>query len=94
MPTLSQTTVDFWENVYPDIPATMLTRQTRLREDLGMDSLRLVELVARVEEYHKIVLDEALLEPDMLQSIGDLEALVTRAGQELDVGESSDPGAD
>lgn len=53
-------------------------RGQRLREDLGIDSLRLVEILVAVEETFGITLTEDELAPELFQKVDDLYALVER----------------
>lgn len=49
-----------------------------LKEDLGLDSLSLVELVARVEDAFQIQFDMGELDPNKLLSVEDLCLLVEK----------------
>lgn len=50
-----------------------------LKEDLGLDSLSLVELVARVEDAFQIQFDMGELDPNKLLSVEDLYLLVEKS---------------
>lgn len=50
-----------------------------LKEDLGLDSLSIVELIARIEDAFQIRFEIAALNPDELLSVEDLVVLVNRA---------------
>ena len=54
------------------------TPETRLREDMGVDSLKLVELMVGVEEALDIEIRESDLDPDTYQTVGDLYAMARR----------------
>lgn len=55
--------------------------EASLKEDLGIDSLRLVELMIQIEEALDITFEESDLDPDELATVGDLERVVeTYAG--------------
>lgn len=49
-----------------------------LKNDLGFDSLRLVELMVKLEESLQIEFDESDLDPGKLLTIADLDLLVCR----------------
>lgn len=53
-------------------------REQRLKEDLGIDSLRLVEILVALEEDFGVTLEEADLDPDRIQKVGDVYALMTK----------------
>ncbi|WP_187274331.1 acyl carrier protein [Paenibacillus sp. N3.4] len=54
-----------------------LTDEMMLR-DLGIDSLKYVELLVRIEELCEIVFDESDLGMESLRSVGDLAALTNK----------------
>ena len=58
--------------------AERIDGNTRLREDLGFDSLKMVELVVSLEEALAIRIDEADLDPQTLETVGDLYGLAER----------------
>ena len=58
--------------------AERIDGNTRLREDLGFDSLKMVELVVSLEEALAIRVDEADLDPQTLETVGDLYGLAER----------------
>jgi long-chain acyl-CoA synthetase len=62
--------------------------EARLVEELGLDSLDLVELVSRVEKRYGVSIDESLIGPGA--TIGDLERMANRG---LDAGAASVPGS-
>ena len=49
-----------------------------LREDLGVDSLRLVEILVALEEAFGITLTEEELDPESFQKVDDLYVLLER----------------
>lgn len=49
-----------------------------LREGLGIDSLRLVMLITAIEEEFGFEFDESDLNPDNINTIGDLFLLISR----------------
>ncbi|MCX7923046.1 MAG: phosphopantetheine-binding protein [Clostridia bacterium] len=62
----------------PSLSGAEITEQTRLKEDLALDSLRLVDFLINLEEHFNIIFNESDLEPSTLKSVGDLVALVER----------------
>lgn len=53
-----------------------IAEETLLREELGFDSLKMVELVVSLEEAFAIQIDEADLDPQAFDTVGDLYRLV------------------
>ncbi len=49
-------------------------REQRLKDDLGIDSLRLVEVLVALEEEFGVTLKEADLDPEAIQTVGDVYA--------------------
>jgi acyl carrier protein len=49
---------------------------TRLKEDLGIDSLRLVELIVALEDIFFVLFDENNLSPDRLSTVEDIYQLL------------------
>ena len=49
-----------------------------LHDDLGIDSLGLVELMLDIEEAFDVTLDESALDPAKLRTVQDLANLVSR----------------
>ena len=47
----------------------------KLKEDLGLDSLKLVELIVSMEEAFQIEIDESDLDPASLQTVSQIYAL-------------------
>lgn len=50
----------------------------RLHDDLGLDSLNMVELMVELEEQFNIELDESDLDPAKLQTVKQIYALVAK----------------
>lgn len=59
----------FCENIMPDL---------KLNEDLGLDSLNMVELMVELEELFNIEIDESDLDPAALQTVDQIYALVEK----------------
>ena len=59
-----------------DAEAPELTADSSL-QDQGLDSLKVMSLVFKIEEHYDIFLDEA--DADDLRTVGDLAALVVRS---------------
>jgi len=53
-------------------------REQRLKGDLGIDSLRLVEVLGALEEEFGVTLKEADLDPEAIQTVGDVYALMEK----------------
>jgi acyl carrier protein len=58
------------------LPSSPLTPQTRLFEDLALDSLTLMGLVVNLEDHYRVILDET--DATGIRTIADLAALVVR----------------
>ena len=56
----------------------MAEREQRLKDDLGIDSLRLVEVLVALEEEFGVTLKEADLDPEAIQTVGDVYALMEK----------------
>ncbi|MFM9327764.1 acyl carrier protein [Paenibacillus mesotrionivorans] len=52
---------------------------TSLRNELGLDSLRLVDIMISLEERFDITFDESDLNPSGLQNVGDLLLLINKS---------------
>lgn len=59
----------FCENITPEL---------KLNEDLGLDSLNMVELMVELEERFNIEIDESDLDPAALQTVDQIYALVSK----------------
>ncbi|MGO9030655.1 acyl carrier protein [Mycobacterium sp.] len=73
---MTQQIIDLVEK---DVAAADLTADTSLQSQ-GLDSLKVMSLVFKIEEHYDIVLDEA--DADDLRTVGDLAALVVRRVEE------------
>ena len=51
-------------------------KEANLKEDLGIDSLRMAELIIAIEDAYMIVFDESDLDPAQLATAADLYDLV------------------
>lgn len=56
----------------PWISYDEISNETHLRDDLGIDSLRLVDIIVAIEEKYDIEFDESDLEPSKLQRVCNL----------------------
>ena len=52
--------------------------QDRLAEELGFDSLKIIELIVRAEEVYSIEIDETYLHPSNLKTFIDLFELIKK----------------
>lgn len=59
-----------------------LREEMLLDEDLGLDSLRLVELMVMLEETFGVEFEESDLDPARLLTVGDVYALMQRYEKE------------
>lgn len=59
----------FCENIKPEF---------RLNDDLGLDSLNMVELIVELEERFNIEIDESDLDPAELQTVNQIYSLVEK----------------
>lgn len=57
---------------------TRITEEMLLKEDLGFDSLKLVQLLVLIEEKMGFEFEESDLDPSSLVSIGDYNRLVAK----------------
>ena len=55
-----------------------ITPELKLNEDLGLDSLNLVELMVELEDKFNIEIDESDLDPAALQTVDQIYALVSK----------------
>ncbi|MCI9415710.1 MAG: acyl carrier protein [Clostridiales bacterium] len=53
-----------------------ITEEMDLQMDLGWDSLRMVEVIVKIEETFDREFDESDLNPDQLQTVGDMYRLL------------------
>lgn len=54
----------------------------KLREDLGLDSLNMVELMVEIEDKFNIEIEESDLDPAELQTVGQIYALLEKYTEE------------
>lgn len=59
-----------------------ITAELKLNEDLGLDSLNMVELMVELEECFNIEIDESDLDPAALQTVEQVYALVAKYVEE------------
>lgn len=52
--------------------------ETLLREELGIDSLRLVMLITAIEEEFEFEFEESDLDPNNLVNVGDILSLISK----------------
>lgn len=55
-----------------------LDGDSRLGDDLGIDSLALVELIIALEEEFQIEFSDSDLDPEKIQTVGDIRDLLNR----------------
>ena len=55
-----------------------ITDELKLHEDLGLDSLNMVELMVELEERFDIEIDESDLDPAALETVEQVYALVAK----------------
>lgn len=55
-----------------------ITSDMKLSEDLGFDSLSLVELIVDLEDRFDIEIDESDLDPSQLKTVGQIYSLVDK----------------
>lgn len=55
-----------------------ITSDLKLKEDLGFDSLNMVELMVELEERFDFEIDESDLDPSALQTVDQIYALVEK----------------
>lgn len=56
--------------------------QMTLKADLGLDSLKMVELIVAIEDAFEIEIDESDLDPTKLQTVGDIYTLLDKYQEE------------
>ena len=56
----------------------VITKNLSLADDMGIDSLRMVELIVALEERFNITFKESDLDPDIINTVGDLYSLVNK----------------
>lgn len=60
------------------VPVEVFDSQLSLKDDLGIDSLALVNVLVQLEEAFNITIDISDLSPEKLKTIGDLYTLVEK----------------
>jgi len=63
-------------------PDSKLGPETRLKEDLGLDSFDLVQLILLLNRHFKLELGSQLLTGEHLENLDSLSSLVERSGNE------------
>jgi len=58
--------------------STDLREDSSLKDDLGIDSLRIVELLVKIEEKYEIVFPESDLNPEHLNTVRDILELIEK----------------
>ncbi len=61
-----------------DVPEDQMSADTSLMNDLGFDSVRIVELILAIEEEFDIALEEAELTMDIFETVGSLSEYLHR----------------
>jgi acyl carrier protein len=69
-----------------DRPLPEFDAQTRILEDLGLDSMRFIELLMSLEDTIGLEVDPESLEPEVFQSAGSLADYI---GTRLDLAEAA-----
>ncbi len=69
------------EAVFLDSPPDL---QAKLKEDLGFDSLSIVELIVNLEEEFNLQFNESDLDPRNIQTVEDIYQLLARYVEEFD----------
>ena len=59
-----------------------ITSELKLREDLGLDSLNMVELMVELEDKFNIEIEESDLDPAALQTVNQIYDLVEKYTEE------------
>lgn len=55
-----------------------ISKNMSLPDELGIDSLRMVELIVALEEKFNITITETDMDPDLLKTVGDVYTLVDK----------------
>lgn len=66
------------QKLFPEFESSNLNENLRLKEDLGIDSLRLVELLVAIEEDLNVMFDEADLDPGKIATVQDIIVLINK----------------
>lgn len=59
-----------------------ITSELKLREDLGLDSLNMVELMVEIEDKYNIEIEESDLDPAALQTVSQIYDLIEKYTEE------------
>lgn len=59
-----------------------ITSELKLREDLGLDSLNMVELMVAIEDKFNIEIEESDLDPAALQTVSQIYDLIEKYTEE------------
>ncbi|MFF2483003.1 acyl carrier protein [Paenibacillus sp. NPDC058071] len=70
--------VECVKGLIPSLDPEQIKSEAKLKDELGIDSLKMVELLVNLEERFNIMFDESDLDPGLLGSVQDLENLVNR----------------
>jgi len=70
--------VDLLKEKLPSARGLEITNETLLRDELGLDSLRLVDVLVSIEEAFDIIFDESDLNPSALRNVGDLLNIIDK----------------
>lgn len=68
---------DVIDSLLPGLDQAQLNSETNLK-DLGIDSLRIVQVLIQIEESYSLTFNESDLNPDTLITLGDLSDLVKK----------------
>ncbi len=74
----TQTVVEFILERFAGLVPEEITKDSLLKDELGIDSLRIVELLVGLEEKLNITFDESDLNPDALVTVGDVSNLLQK----------------
>lgn len=55
-----------------------ISKSMKLSDELGIDSLRMVEIIVALEERFNITITETDMDPDLLKTVGDVYTLVDK----------------
>ena len=65
-------------SVMPSLEGMEIHPESNLKDDLGIDSLRIVEVLVKLEYHYGITFNESDLHPENLKKVKDLERLVDK----------------
>lgn len=55
-----------------------ISKETNLRNELGIDSLKLVQVIVDMEDMFNVCIDESKLEPEKLITVNDLTIIINQ----------------